>query len=710
MSDQFKGQGTWAYENRPAWSRRKLLNGGADHAEWNVPEGRIGGLIRQQRRRAHQAIFRSKWLFALLFAVVLAALGYYVALPIWQQIQDANKLVAESRAQALNDQLTAMDEARNGHWADLVSSLRLVVRPFTGEVPDLETTSFYTANDATRLVVMSRDGEIGYTDDAGRSWQYTDIPLGDSFVLLDTENLELSKDTKSLLVFSRSATSARFGFDSSFPAYVSRDAGSTWSIATSPDITTDLGELRLSKLDDETLFVSGLRRAFRSDDFGATWIEIDYGLSKPNEIFVSSADDLIFAESSGRTELSISEDEGKTWRPVPLPFDLSRGAFLNITQEKIQSSGLRASGGEELYFETSDFGQTWQSIEFSDTAPPVVVIEDPIVFDITLSSGSFSIESNGSTVRIFKDQEDSFQELVESFPGWSEISNRFFWSDETTAVFPMGRDDGEIGFAGTWDGGVTWQLLPKTQSSDNGWGPLGIVKAANDFTLLMPGDDGTYRTVDDLFHAKLAPVTLAPGAAGDTQATSVLAGLQPPLPDSENVAGSRQALEQAVIPRQQTLDALQTEEALARSIAGSGVSPDQRRRDFEAFVQTCADVSAESVDCAQTYINLRQSEEKSVWEFAAEKAPQAVLLLFLLATLNGLYRYNLRIAGFHHSRADALEMLSLLHEDPSKIGKDDLVAFTALADQMAADKVEFGKASSPTDQAVELARVITQRS
>ena len=84
--------------------------------------------------------------------------------------------------------------------------------------------------------------------------------------------------------------------------------------------------------------------------------------------------------------------------------------------------------------------------------------------------------------------------------------------------------------------------------------------------------------------------------------------------------------------------------------------------------------------------------------------PPGVLLLFLLATLGGLYRYCLRMAGFYHSRADALELLN------AGLDKAQQAALSALSADIAADKVEFGKTNSPADQAIELAKAITSKS
>ena len=107
--------------------------------------------------------------------------------------------------------------------------------------------------------------------------------------------------------------------------------------------------------------------------------------------------------------------------------------------------------------------------------------------------------------------------------------------------------------------------------------------------------------------------------------------------------------------------------------------------------------------CTEAWRAELAREQQTWWQTVAVQVPPGVLLLFLLATLGGLYRYNMRLAGFHHSRADALE---LMIEGRSSAEIEDLAT---LADALAADKVEFGKANTPADQAVEIAKAVMGR-
>ncbi len=150
---------------------------------------------------------------------------------------------------------------------------------------------------------------------------------------------------------------------------------------------------------------------------------------------------------------------------------------------------------------------------------------------------------------------------------------------------------------------------------------------------------------------------------------------------------------------------------------------DRERDDFAEFLADCrgghraASNSAEDADeqaapnpysesltkaCLEGW-NARQAAlAQTWWQSIAAQLPPGILLLFLLATLGGLYSYNLRLAGFHHIRADALELLA-------EAGAYDAETLTQVADALAADKVEFGKGNTPSDQAVEIARSIVAR-
>jgi len=98
----------------------------------------------------------------------------------------------------------------------------------------------------------------------------------------------------------------------------------------------------------------------------------------------------------------------------------------------------------------------------------------------------------------------------------------------------------------------------------------------------------------------------------------------------------------------------------------------------------------------------RQKGEKDAFQTLAQNIPPGILLLFLLATLSSLYRYNIRLAGFHHARADALTLAA----SDQHVNTQTL---SALVDSLAADKVEFARTNTPADQATEIAKTVISR-
>ena len=104
--------------------------------------------------------------------------------------------------------------------------------------------------------------------------------------------------------------------------------------------------------------------------------------------------------------------------------------------------------------------------------------------------------------------------------------------------------------------------------------------------------------------------------------------------------------------------------------------------------------------CLSGWNDQRQSETQSWWQTIAVQVPPGILLLFLLSTLAALYRYNLRLAGFHHSRADALELMAMGKT------KEEIEQLKNIAEVLAADKVMFGRTDTATKQAVDIIKAV----
>ncbi|MEM9099495.1 MAG: WD40 repeat domain-containing protein [Pseudomonadota bacterium] len=122
----------------------------------------------------------------------------------------------------------------------------------------------------------------------------------------------------------------------------------------------------------------------------------------------------------------------------------------------------------------------------------------------------------------------------------------------------------------------------------------------------------------------------------------------------------------------------------------------EERPEGEDTTPMAASGSEEVKACAEAYTSaIVDVRSKKWWELLAETAPQALLLVFLLATLGGLYRYNLKMAGFYYARADALA----INREPVMPRR-----FEELATTLAADKVDFRNAKTPMDTVVDLSK------
>jgi len=114
---------------------------------------------------------------------------------------------------------------------------------------------------------------------------------------------------------------------------------------------------------------------------------------------------------------------------------------------------------------------------------------------------------------------------------------------------------------------------------------------------------------------------------------------------------------------------------------------------FGQFMATCRPENAtpEQINaCTEAFAQDQANLRDTWWDILARQVPPGLLLLFLLVTLGGLYRYNMRMAGFHHSRADLLELLAMGRDADAPLTKFDWEHLRLSAEALAADKVEFG--------------------
>lgn len=703
-----------AYEKCPWYLRRSLAREAANQAEWQVPEGRIGGLVRQQRHRAHIAARRGRWLFLLLFVVITLALANYVGTEIWRQLQDATKIGLEAEARSFDAQLEQMDKDRNNAWGAIKSSIALSVRLTNpNEWGQLHSSDWkLSTNGYRRLVRINADGRVEYTDDAGRNWENTRVPLVAPDATLN--HLQIREPGGSDLLFFTRVDSIEGMASYGFPAYVSQDGGATWSNSRLPN--TDFANVKINRVSnfDSVVFAQTSEGSLISDDFGGNWQITNHDTKASRLIRFENYILAIDPRNRSETEESITQisiDEGATWQEFQVPQELGpHFSLFETSPDQIIVAGQPENGSNARnYFRSRNLGRNWEqlSLEEAEEASAQVVIE-PIVVNtdfvsVSLENGSFYLVDEGGALTVRK--ESSNGEIVLSIAAALPYFDAVVTNNSDLAVLLFEDVLGRPQFMGSTDGGKTWRQFPSTLERDTAIYPEAFAYSLDNFAVILGGVDAEAR-LDDTFSKQLSALNPEPGSNGDAQLREALSLLPATLRRSDGLRLKIQDLDRSIARRTDLIRERDSKLAEANQIGVAGFSSSQRNREFNQFMQNC---TAADQTCVDAYFRILAEEDQTIWQYLGERAPPAVLILFLLATLGGLYRYNLRLTGFHHSRADALEMLTVLYGDVTKLGKDDLIAFTSLADRLAADKVEFGKAKTPTDQAVELARVIAQR-
>ncbi|MFT4012477.1 MAG: hypothetical protein QM682_03545 [Paracoccus sp. (in: a-proteobacteria)] len=234
--------------------------------------------------------------------------------------------------------------------------------------------------------------------------------------------------------------------------------------------------------------------------------------------------------------------------------------------------------------------------------------------------------------------------------------------------------------------------------------------------VLIYGGDGSLVRFGNVWRDKI-PVDLDSGAAGDGKLARFLDEILPPhLREFIKVEKLRDELTEIVnrrdafaFVRQETKNEQQNLKQFPYAYR-----QDEQALEFESFMKLCRGDGAIDATLTEKCLAARESERQagqSWWKTVADQVPPGIILMFLLATAGALYRYNVRLVGFHDSRADALEILSrgrseaelraLLAATPG-----DAVNLATIF--LAADKVEMGAIKAKLAQAeLELAKTLS---
>ncbi|MEO1680062.1 MAG: hypothetical protein AAFU80_18100 [Pseudomonadota bacterium] len=658
-------------------------------AEYGTYEGdRLEGLVRQLRYRGRRARAQATILLWVLSGVIVFAIGVYVLFPYasdWFSGQNQALLAQQRDALSAN---ATLNQRRGPVRNDLVDTLAahedsppLPVSPnalLVGIVAPSDTTWLVWGDRGTLLTYDTAGGAVampeGATWDARTSFQGTTQITDTTWFVWGDEGTLLTYDTASGTV--------------AVPGDATWDAGTSFRGTTRITDTTWLvwgsgGTLLTYDTASGTVSVPG----------GATW---DAGTSFREATQITDTTWLVWGDQG--TLLTYDTASGTVAVPGGATWEAGT-SFRGTTRTSDTTWLVWGNRGTLLTYDTAsgrvaDLGE----LGFGD----VEVVDA-------------QIELNGAAI------------LVGGYPGGDTSRDPVF--------FRIALPDLSI----TPSTVTEWQNAQA--ESAPGAGPPQSQSGAHDTTLRINPDERVRLMRRTRLYADRAATLdltgdrdVAGAQATDQRLLDFMdEDLPPHISRDPSVSDLRRRLDSIIGQRIEVAASLARISKSLADIPTGVFRLNQQRETFAAFMRICRgleppsaaegqgqtdasdpseaipradgmamDPDAVTLACVQAWQTEQQAEAGAWWRTLAAQVPPGILLLFLLATLGGLYRYNLRFAGFHHSRADVLEMMR-------EAGGMDAATLARLSDTLAADKVEFGRANTPSDQAVEIAKAMVSR-
>lgn len=376
-----------------------------------------------------------------------------------------------------------------------------------------------------------------------------------------------------------------------------------------------------------------------------------------------------------------TDDRGATWREVWRADEI----WVKFGHPSVglgaNGSGLIV-GGPNVLLVTDDRGATWRNVRPREGTPNLraAAIAD---------DGSGVVAGSDGTVLFTEDRGATWREVGPE--GVTADLHTLSMADGHGVI--LGGHTTILGFSGdtlliTENRGATWREVNLTPPT----GSFHSVALTRDGTGAIVGSIGTVLT--RLPHLA-EPVSSATDMGSLRAAIDALPAGAPVKADSalRVIEGRREVLDAQLAARKAEL---------AETRLGLDPSNDDRRIGLLAdALSRCvgSDTTAELVAACAAALADAQDGADSWWRYLIERLPGTILILFLLATLGALYRYNLRMAAFYSARADALDLM----ETPAS--RDH----AALATFFGAEAVGFRDAKTPADHSTEVARAVAER-
>lgn len=667
------------------WRQRtKAWNTRAREAIWaRIPDGKVGDVVVLMRTRARDAKRRANGFFGLLMASIVAGFLFYIGYPEYIRTNDA---AVQSRHLA-NDIYQGLISELEATRADLVARIdtdlsRAGLRNQGPEAWD------YISVDA----VVSEEGEFGYLHDR----------VGDYVVISG----DPSKDATFLL-------SPRF-----LPTYVNYSKRIGKFVALAGDDSSVLMARTADALAWQTfnliLPVEGATAtavASIADDTVIVAYELSAEafqslVNQPVELRpeAATAFDVVIPEAPGFPILSRSRyglavvkyDPAADQNELAMPNTTDADIALDIemvgavTQLRELANGqigiLQDAGFLSLYDPGSG-----QSQSTSLLAPSGL---RDVAFDGSGDEKSILVAGDfGFLTRI--DADLNRNEPVQTTPPANRYA-RVLVNQSSGDWWLV--EDGEFIHRSTnkgvdWETFLLWGATPVRDAAIVG-DALFVVDGASNILQFPPSGA-----------SKLVPV-LSNGSEGDKELEVFFEEMDQSLAAHSVMQAHISEFERQRIDPQLEAEIRANNTAISRFNSRGYYYDDQAER-AQAYLKDCLPsmdaTQAHHDSCLKTFETILAQESGDWWEAVARNAPPGILLLFLLSTMGGLYRYNLRVSGFYHARADLLELIGADGDLPKDVSAADLMSI------LASEKVEFGKAAAPSDQAVDIFKTIASR-
>lgn len=642
------------------------LRNRAKAAEQDVPPGRLGGLVIQQRYRARIANGRAILVLCFLILTIFGGLAYYIGRPLLATWADGRRATYNEQIRKAETDSQALDERREVLRQSLADLLSLAGTRSTAR-PRFRFLAITALKETETLIALTLAGTISRSADSGKTW--VEVYSANNLPLFSLESFD---DGKTLIATGFRGVILR-----------STDAGVTWIQRPS---NTDQNLRPLIILEDgRTLF--GFGRAgtiIRSNNAGETWGVLNSGtITSLNAFGVINQGKILVAGGNDGTIVR-STDAGETWATVPSGTDQPIRAISVLADDK----SLVALAGHTGIVRSGDAGATWNAV------PPPTTRNLTALKSLGDGSTVIAVGSDGVVVRSI-DRGDTW--TVTSSGTNKDLHAISVLEDEKTLA-AVGEGGVIIHSA---DAGENWTLAPSEGTEDfTSLVPFGSRRAL----IALEFGGSSFFVIDERLGRELADVPISKGAEGDAALGAFLAQLSKEVQRHDGVSSVDKDLNEIIGQRLRVDGSRAAAVSALTELASGELTQERRQQAFVSFMESCRETVEASTEvtvaCANTYAALQTDQSVTWWAALAEQVPPGILLLFLLATLGGLYRYNLRLAGFHHSRADALEILTE-HVNHGALGE--------ISDALAADKVEFGRARTPADQVTEIARAVAAR-